>query len=177
VTVSTAVRPSAGEYQPYYDRYIGLVTETGALEALESQLADMLPLLRRLDESQGALRYAPGKWSVKQVLGHVLDTERVFAYRALRFARGDRTPLPGFDEKVYAESAGSDRRDIRALVEELEYLRRSTIAMFRGLDESAWTRRGIANDVEMSVRALAFVIAGHARHHMGILRERYLAGR
>ncbi len=174
MTVSTAVRPAADEHHPYYSPYIARVSEPDALAALEGQLAEMLPFLRGLREAQGAHRYAPGKWSVKQVIGHVIDSERVFAYRALRIARGDRTPLPGFDGDPYAEAAGSDRRPLAELIEEIELVRRSNLAMFRALDEPAWTRRGVANDAEISVRALAFVIAGHGRHHVAILRERYL---
>ena len=177
MTVSTAVRPAADEHHPYYGRYIALVPESDAIEALEHQLADMLPLLRGLSEAQAALRYAPGKWSIKQVLGHVIDAERVFAYRALRFGRNDRTPLPGFDENPYAEAAGSDARTVTSLVSELESLRRANIAMYAGLPADAWARRGAANDTEVSVRALAFITAGHGRHHMAIIRERYLAGK
>lgn len=175
MTVATAVRPEAGEYLAYYGRYIDQVPESDAIQALERQLAEMRPLLAGLDEAQGAHRYAPGKWSVKQVLGHVTDSERVFAYRALRFARGDRTPLPGFDENRFAEAAASDLRPVRDLVAELEAVRAASLALFRGLDAEAWTRRGTANEAEISVRALAFVIAGHGRHHTAILRERYLS--
>ena len=177
MTVSTAIRPAADEHHPYFARYITLVPDSDAIEALEHQLTDMMPLLRGLTEAQGELRYAPGKWSVKQVLGHVIDGERVFAYRALRFGRNDRTPLPGFDENPYAEEAGSDQRTVASLVDELEHLRRSNIAMYAGLPAEAWARRGAANESEVSVRALAFITAGHGWHHMKILRERYLGGK
>ena len=177
MTVSTAIRPAADEHHPYYGKYIALVPESDAIEALEHQLVDMLPLLRGLSEAQGALRYAPGKWSIKQVLGHVIDGERVFTYRALRFGRNDRTPLPGFDENPYAEAAGSDARTVASLVGELENLRRANIAMYTGLPADAWTRRGAANENEVSVRALAFITAGHGRHHIAIIRERYLGGK
>lgn len=177
MTVSTAIRPATGEFAPYYERYIALATEDNAIDALERQLEDMKTLLQGVSEEQAAHRYAPGKWSIKQLLGHVADAERVFAYRALRFARGDRTPLPGFDENEFAESAGSDHRTLRALLDEVETLRRCNLSFFRGLDEAAWTRRGKANDVEMSVRAIAFAIAGHGRHHMNVVKERYLSGK
>ena len=173
---STSVRPAADEHVPYYGKYLALVPETEAVAALEAQLGDMVPFLRSIGEAQGALRYAPGKWSVKEVIGHLIDSERVFAYRALRFARADRTPLPGFDETTYVPAARFDRLTLPALVDELELMRRSNLAMFRGLDADAWPRRGVANDNEVSVRALAFIIAGHARHHVGILKERYLGG-
>ena len=177
MTVSTAIRPAADEHHPYYSKYIDLVPESDAIEALEHQLADMLPLLRGLTEAQGSLRYAPGKWSIKQVLGHVIDGERVFAYRALRFGRNDSTPLPGFDENPYAEAAESDARTVASLVGELESLRRSNIAMYAGMPAEAWARRGAANDNPVSVRALAFITAGHGWHHIGIIRERYLGGK
>ena len=172
--LSTAVRPATDEFAPYYAKYIDLVSESDAVTALESQREDMLPFLRHLTEAQGGLRYAPGKWSVRQGLGHVADCERVFAYRALRFARADRTALPGFDESAYVEAARFDDFTLTSLVEDLDLLRRSTIAMFRSFDEPAWLRRGVANDLEVSVRALAYMIAGHARHHVRILKERYL---
>jgi len=177
VTVSTAVRPAADEHIPYFGKYIALVPESDALAALEHQLDDMLPLLRGLSEAQGALRYAPGKWSIKQVLGHLIDTERVFAYRAMRFARADSTDLPGFDENPYAEAADSDARTLASLVKELEMLRRANIEMFAGLPAEAWSRRGTANGNPVSVRALAFITAGHGWHHMAIVRERYLGGK
>jgi len=174
VTVLTAVRPAADEHVPYYAKYIALVPEADAVTALEGQLSDMLPLLRSLSEAQGALRYAPGKWSVKEVIGHLIDSERVFAYRALRFARADRAPLAGFDENAYVPAARFDRVALQALVDELEWVRRANLAMFRALDDEAWPRRGTANETEVSVRALAFIIAGHGRHHVAIVRERYL---
>jgi hypothetical protein len=174
VTVSTAIRPEPTEYAPYYERYIAQVRESDAVDALEAQRAEMMAFLRGLGETQGTLRYAPGKWSVKQALGHVLDAERVFAYRALRFARADRTPLPGFDENVFAQEAPYDALPLATIVRDFDTTRQSTLALFRSFDEAAWPRRGVANEVEMSVRAVAYVIAGHARHHMNVLRERYL---
>jgi hypothetical protein len=176
MTVDTAARPAPDEHAPYYGKYVALVPEAQPLEALERQLEDMLPPLRALDEAKGAHRYAPDKWSVRQLIGHLIDSERVFAYRALRFARGDRTPLAGFDENTYADAAGSDRLPVQALVDELELVRRASLALFRGLEPAAWLRRGIASDNEVSVRALAFIIAGHGRHHVGVLRERYRIG-
>ena len=174
MSVSTAVRPTDDEFLPYYGKYIAQVPESAAIPALEQQLERMLPLLRSLSDAQGALRYAPWKWSIRQVLGHVIDGERVFAYRALRFARADRTELAGFDENAFVEAAGSDRLPVAALVDEIELVRRSTLAMFRALDDDAWLRRGVANGAGVSVRALAFIIAGHAHHHVGLLKERYL---
>jgi hypothetical protein len=171
----TAVRPAADEFVPYYGKYIALVPDHEALPALERQRDAMLPFLRGLSEEQGALRYAPGKWSIKQMLEHVADGERVFAYRALRFGRGDETALPGFDENQYAAVAGSDRVPVAALVDQLEAVRAGTLHLFRGFDDQAWTRRGSANSSPVTVRALAFIIAGHGYHHMKMIRERYLS--
>ena len=177
MTVATSTRPAADEHVSYYGKYIALVPEADAVSALERQLDDMMPFLRGLGEAQGSLRYAPGKWSVKEVLGHLIDSERVFAYRALRFARADQTPLAGFDENTYVPAARFDRLPLASLVDELESVRKANLGLFRALDDAAWPRRGIANGNEVSVRALAFIIAGHGRHHVGILRERYLGAR
>jgi hypothetical protein len=170
----TATRPAPDEYLAYYGKYIALVPEDDAIPALEHQAESMWSFLRGLTEEQGALRYAPAKWSVKQILGHVADGERVFSYRALRFARADATPLPGFEENHYAATAASDRQPLANLVHQLETVRASTLALFGGLEDDAWTRRGEASGSPVTVRALAFIIAGHATHHMSIIRERYL---
>jgi hypothetical protein len=174
MSIPTATRPAAGEYLEYYGRYIALVPENDALEALERSQAEVLPFLRGLSEAQGQLRYAPDKWSIKQMLGHVADSELVLVYRALRIARADQTPLPGFDENDYVKAATFDRQPYSELVDRLESEQRATLAMFRGLDAEAWTRTGVANNHVISVRALAYIIAGHARHHRNIIRERYL---
>src|SRR5262249_14910723 len=129
---------------------------------------------RGLTESQGSLRYAPDKWSIKQMLQHVIDAERVFAYRALRAARGDRTPLPGFEENEYAAQAEAQGRTMRSLIDELETLRRANVAMFGALSEEELKRRTIANQQEISVRASAYLVAGRGRHHERRIRERYL---
>ena len=168
-------RPEADEHHSYYARYIALVPESEAVPALEAQMMELLPLLRSLTEAQGELRYEPGKWTVKQVLQHLIDGERVFAYRAMRAARGDQTPLPGFDENLYADQADAERRTIRSLVDELEALRRANVGMFLGLSDEELRRRTVADQNEISARALAFIIAGHARHHGILLRDRYLA--
>ena len=173
-TASTATRPEATEHNPYYSKYIALVTESDALQALERQMTDALALLRTIPESKGDHRYGPDKWTIKEVIGHVIDGERVFAYRALRFARADETPLPGFEENDYVPAGAFGRRTIADLAAEWELVRRANLAMFRGLDAESWRRIGKANDSPVSVRALAYIIAGHGRHHMGLLRERYL---
>ncbi len=167
-------RPEPGEFAPYYARYLGAVPGGDLLRLLEEQGAEMLDLLRAFGEAQGTHRYAPGKWSVKEVIGHVSDTERIFAYRALRFARADATPLPGFEQDDYVAAAGFDRRALADLAEEFADVRKATIKLFAGLDARALTRAGIASSHPMTVRAAAWIIAGHEQHHARILRERYL---
>jgi uncharacterized damage-inducible protein DinB len=168
-------KPEAGEHDPYYGKYIALVGED-ALAALRANSASTPRLLSGVSESQALHRYQPGKWSVKEVVGHFTDAERVFAYRALRFARGDRTPLPGFDENAWAPEGRFDRRSLPALVAEYSAVRAATIAFLASLEPELLTRRGVANDQEVSVRALAHIMAGHELHHVKILRERYKLG-
>jgi hypothetical protein len=166
-------RPDPSEYVPYYGRYIDKVPGDDALASLATQIEDSLRLLRGLDEARALHRYADGKWSVKEVVGHLCDAERVFAYRALRFGRGDTTDLPGFDETLYVPAGAFDRRPIADLADEFECVRRASIALFRSFDDAALIRRGLANGQPVSVRGLAWIIAGHERHHVGLLRERY----
>jgi DinB superfamily len=165
-------RPGSDEYAAFYGRYVALV-EDDALDALRGLATSTPNLLLRATEAQAAFRYAPEKWSVKQVVGHLCDVERVFGYRALRIARADATPLPGFDEDAWAANAGSDARDMADLVAEYRALRASTLALFASFDEAAYARRGTANGHPISVRALAHVIAGHERAHVAMLHERY----
>ena len=173
---ANAVRPANNEYDPYYHRYISLVPEQDVLIALDQQLAETMILLRSLSEQHGAFRYERGKWSVKEVLGHLIDTERVMSYRALRIARGDRTALEGFEQDDYVKNGAFDNRSVANLGREFEQVRRATISLFRNLEPEAWERRGIANKVEVSVRALAYIIAGHELHHKALLKDRYGLG-
>ena len=166
-------RPSADEYVNYYDTYIRLVPGDDAMPALASHVDRWLPSLHRITDTQALHRYAPGKWSAKEVLGHVCDGERVFSYRALRFARADETPLPGFEEKAWVPAAATDRRPMGEVIDELAAIRVATVALFRSFDATMLARRGKANDQTISVRALAWIIAGHAMHHQMGLRERY----
>ena len=168
--------PQAGEYAAYYGRYISLVPGTDILTTLEEQRRGMLLLLSGRDEAEGDFRYAPEKWTAKEVLGHVCDTERVFAYRALRIARGDATPLEGFEQDDYVRH-GPFARGVGDLIEEYIAVRRASLSLLRMLDEAAWMRRGVANKNEVTVRALAYIIAGHELHHRGILEEKYFGGR
>jgi len=173
----TISRPGPGEYAPYYERYIALVQGTDILGTLDSQRRQMLLLLSGRDEAEGDFRYAPEKWSVKEVLGHVCDAERIFAYRALRISRGDRTPIEGFEQDDYVRNAPFANRPLAEGIEDYIAIRRATITLLRNLDEAAWTRRGIANENEVSVCAIAYMIAGHELHHRRILEEKYFSGR
>ena len=168
-------RPEAGEYAPYYEKYIALVPGNDIFGALEMQRLQMIQLFAARSERDGNFRYAPDKWTVKEVLGHVADTERIFAYRILRIARADQTPIEGFEQDDYVRNAAFNKRPLAELAEEFALVRSATIALLRGIEKEAWLRRGIANKNEVSLRALAFVIAGHELHHRGILEERYFS--
>jgi hypothetical protein len=172
-TALTIARPEPGEYSPYHERYISLIPGADILGTLDAQRRQMLLLLSGRDEGDGELRYAPDKWSAKQVLGHVCDTERVFAYRALRIARGDQTPIEGFEQDDYVKNGPFARAPLAEIIEDYIAVRRATITLLRNLDEAAWARRGIANKNEITVRALAYLIAGHELHHRRMLEEKY----
>jgi len=174
-SATTVARPQASEYAPYYDRYISLVQGEDILNTLDQQRRQTMLLLSGRDEEDGNYRYTPEKWSAKEVLGHVCDTERIFAYRALRIARADATPLEGFEQDDYVRNGPFAQRPLADLVEEFIAVRRATISLLRNLDEAAWMRRGLANKNEVSVRALAYIIAGHELHHRRILEEKYFA--
>jgi hypothetical protein len=173
MTTTTRGRPDASEYAPFYHGYISSVPDGDVLALLRSGGRELIEALERIPESRGGHRYAPDKWTIREVIGHLIDAERIFGYRALRFARADQTPVPGFDENEYVKSAGSDARTIADLARELVVVRESSVLMFEPLPEDAWLRTGIANGNAISVRAIAYVVAGHPRHHLRILRERY----
>ncbi len=175
MTTAAIPRPGPSEYVPYYETYISKVPKGNLLKVLEDQRRETQELLAGVSEAKGLHRYAPGKWSVKEVVGHLMDSERVFCYRALGFGRADESPLPGFDEKAWVPAGRFDARPLKDLAAELDAVRRATIALFSGLDAEALARRGTANNNPITVRALAWIIAGHERHHVAILRERYLA--
>ncbi|MGQ0640207.1 MAG: DinB family protein [Gemmatimonadaceae bacterium] len=166
-------RPHPTEHRPYFSRYIDLVPEGDVLTLLESQHRDTQRMLASLSPQQAKHRYADGKWSVTEVVGHMADTERIFAYRALRFARGDTTPLPGYDEKAYTPAGHFDERSLGDVAAEFAAVRAATCALFRGLSSEALAQSGVANDSPMSVRAVAYIIAGHERHHVALLQTRY----
>lgn len=167
-------RPADSEAAPYFLAYINLAAGEDAVALMEPQLDQALALFAGISEDASTHRYAPDKWSVRQLLNHVTDIERAFAFRALWFARGFTTSLPGYDQDIAAAGAGADHVSWAAHVEEFRRVRLSTISLYRNLPPEAWMRSGIANGNPFSVRALAFIIVGHAAHHVAIVRERYL---
>jgi uncharacterized damage-inducible protein DinB len=167
-------RPAQSEFAPYYTSYIEKVPHDNILSILQQQKESMVPFLSALTEEQASYRYAPGKWSIKELVGHLLDAERIFVCRALRFARNDSTALPGFEEDDYVLHGDFDYRTIQSLVQEYDHVRLATLDFFTSLREEAWSRWGTANGVQFSVRALAWIIAGHELHHRGVIEERYL---
>lgn len=166
-------RPDPGEYAPEFAEYLLLVPGDDILAQLDRQLETTLLFFKNITEERSLYRYAPEKWSIRDVLGHLIDAERIMACRALRFARGDRTPVPGFEQDDYVKLASSDDRSLQDLIAEFELVRKSNGHMFRGLNATAWHRRGVANKHEVSVRALAYIIAAHELHHLGVLKTRY----
>ena len=169
-------RPSPGEYAPYAQEDVSLVQGDDAASALEAQLPETLSLLRGVDERRATkFRYAPRKWTIKQVVGHLSDDERIFVYRMLCVARGDSRVLRGFDEKAYMRKAGFNERPLADLLDELVGVRASTLGFLRGLPAVAWPRSGVVNGYPATVRGLAFHVAGHEVHHRRILKERYLS--
>jgi uncharacterized damage-inducible protein DinB len=174
MSATAPARPEKNEYASYYEKYVSLVPDADVVETLERQIEGTLALLRGVGEERAGHRYAPGKWSIKEVVAHIADTERIFAYRALAIARGEQQPLPGMDQNEYMSHTNLDARTLADITEEFEHLRRSNILMLRGLSDEAWSRRGVASDNEVTVRAIAYIIAGHEAHHVQILRTRYL---
>jgi hypothetical protein len=169
-------RPAESEYAPYYQGYIAHVTEEEIVPVLRSQLDDIDLLLGKVEPERETYRYADGKWSVREIAGHLIDGERVFGYRAFCIARGETQNLPGFDQNEYMLTAPYDGIELEDLLAEFRLVRLANIAMLRSLDGASWDRTGTANDNQITVRALAFIMAGHVRHHMGVLRERYELG-
>jgi DinB superfamily len=169
-------RPDHSEAAEYYFTYINQVGDGDIRSLLESQASQTLAQLRSLGDDESLYRYAPDKWSIRQVVSHVNDTERAFVFRALWFARGFESPLPSFDQNVAIAGAGADDRSWNSHIEEFQAIRSATLAFFHNLPASAWMRRGIASGYPFTVRALAYITAGHVNHHVRILRERYLGG-
>jgi hypothetical protein len=173
---SLRARPHTSEYAPFFQGYISAVPEGDVVALLRDGGRELVDAVSGLSEHRAGFRYADDKWTVREVVGHLIDAERIFGYRALRIARGDATPLPGFDENEYVRTAHSDERTIGSLAQEFAAVRESTVLLFQSLPADAWVRRGISNGKEISVRALAYIAAGHAWHHLRILRERYGVG-
>ncbi|WP_138753861.1 DinB family protein [Paenibacillus sinopodophylli] len=169
-----SLRPSTEEYNAYYETYIGLVGEENVIDLLAAQLASTTELLSDIPEKQADYRYAEGKWTLKQVIGHISDTERVMSYRLLRAARGDRTALAGFDQDTFVDAASFQSWSLSQVIEDYIAVRKSTLTLLRGLSDEAWGRLGVANGGDVSARALAYIIAGHELHHLNIVREKYL---
>ena len=174
MTPSTIPRPKSDEHSPYYARYIDRVPDGDLVALLRDQLVDIVALLRDVPPDREDFAYGPGKWTVKEVVGHIIDVERVMGFRALWFARNDAAPLPGFDENTWVPEGGFGARTLADLVEELQIVRASTVYFATHLDSGVLARRGVANGQPVSVRALLYIIAGHERHHAALLRERYL---
>jgi uncharacterized damage-inducible protein DinB len=167
-------RPQPNEAAAYYSLYIDRVPSDDVVDVLATQLEETVDFLSEISEDQSLHRYAPDKWSMRELLGHVNDTERVFMFRALWFARGFQDPLPSFDQEIGFKAAESDKVSWASHVDEFRAIRSATLAFFRNLPEDAWLRSGIASDSSVTVRALAYIVAGHVSHHLAILRERYL---
>jgi len=169
------LKPETSEYNPYYEKYISLIEEGELLNALERQPSELRSLLNGLDEEKGKYAYADGKWSIKEVLSHLIDGERIFSYRVLRISRGDETPIEGFEQDGYIENSHANERSFEDLLEELSLQRNANLRMLKNLRDDGWKRLGTASQSPVSVRALGFIMAGHVRHHINILKAQYLA--
>jgi hypothetical protein len=167
------VRPEPTEYAAFYETYVSKVPGSDVMSQLESQRLQTAQLFAASTERDGNFRYAPGKWTIKEVVGHLSDSERIFSYRALRIARGDQTPLPGFEQDDYVKNGNFVEQSLADLVAEYGSVRVATLALLRSFNAEAWSRRGTASNNPITVRALAFIIAGHELHHRDILKERY----
>ena len=168
-------RPESTEFAPYYSNYISLVDGNDVLRTLDGQPAEVRKLVADLPEEKGTFAYADGKWTIKELLSHIIDGERIFSYRVLRISRGDTTPLEGFEQDNYIATSNANNRSFADLLEEFELQRRSNLLMVNNISDEGSKRIGTASDNPVSVRALTYIMAGHATHHINILRERYLA--
>lgn len=167
-------RPETNEFDPYYNAYISLIEGNDVLPVLDAQPAELRALISSVPEEKGTFAYAEGKWTIKELLSHLIDGERMFAYRTLRVSRGDETPIEGFEQDGYIENSNANNRSFAELLEEFDLQRRSNMLLFNNLSDEASQRTGIANEKSISTRALIYTMAGHVRHHIGILKERYL---
>lgn len=167
-------RPEKTEYAEYYETYVSLVEETDIVSALQNQLDEIENLFAGMTEEKGAYAYAAGKWSIKELIGHMIDGERIFSYRAMRISRADKTPIEGFEQDGYIENSNFNAAKLSDLLEEFALVRKANLLLFKNLTAEAWTRRGTASGWEFSVRALAYIMVGHVRHHANVLKTRYL---
>ncbi len=167
-------RPAPSEYAPYYESYVAAVPQGEVLDLLARGIEDTMNLLGDLDERRALHRYAKGKWSIKEIIGHLSDTERIFAYRALRFARADLTSLPGYEQDRYVEHGCFDARSVSELLGEFRAVRTASVALFRGMSPEMFPRKGTASGFEFTVRAVPYILAGHEGHHVTVIKERYL---
>jgi uncharacterized damage-inducible protein DinB len=167
------MKPKSGDYNPYYHRYISLIGDDDIIDVLEEQRKTSEKFLKTFTEEQGNYSYADGKWTMKEVLGHVIDTERIMAYRALAFARNEEQSLPGFEQDDYVAESNFNKRSLIDMISEFRTVRESNIILFKSFDDEILKRRGTASESEITVLALIFIIAGHEKHHMKILREKY----
>ena len=173
-TSNISTRPESDEFASYYAKYIELVPSANIVSTLREQQAGTAEFISTLTNDQGNSRYEPGKWSVKEVIGHIIDCERIFAYRALRFARNDKVELSGFEQDGYVENGAFDDRTLSDLAQEYSHVRSATLDLLEHLTDEAWSRRGVANGNEVSVRAIAWIIGGHELHHVSGIRSNYL---
>ncbi|MFD2611483.1 DinB family protein [Paenibacillus gansuensis] len=167
-------RPLSGDYPPYAENYVNQVPEGSVIDMLVPQLEELVSLLRDVTEEQGNYRYAPGKWTLKEVLGHLADTERIMSYRLLRIARGDTTPLSGFDQDLFMKEAAFGDRTMAELLNELDTVRRATVSMVNTIKDEAWGNRGTFSNHPGTATALLYIIIGHIAHHVNVIKERYL---
>ena len=170
----TIARPAKTEYAPYFGTYVDKVPDGDILSLLSRQIDETVKTLGKLSDEQASFRYAPGKWSIKEIVGHISDTERIFVYRALCFARSEKQSLPGFDENDYVAAASFDARSLADHLEELRAVRAATLKFFGALNAEELLRTGTANQKPYTVRAVPYILAGHERHHLGVVREKYL---
>ena len=169
-------RPKENEYAPFYAGYVARVPETEILNVLFEQPKELKRVADSVVPDKERFRYAPDKWSVRELFGHLVDAERFFGHRAFCVSRGDANPLPGFDEKLYVSESSYDSRPLAEMVEDFSLLREANSRLLENLDAAAFSREGVANGAKVTVRALAYIITGHARHHLAVLRERYEIG-
>jgi uncharacterized damage-inducible protein DinB len=169
-------RPEKNEYDPYYETYISLVGNGDIVDTLERQAAEMEEIFSAIPEEKGPYAYAAGKWTIKELLGHMIDGERIFMYRVFRISRADKTPIEGFEQDGYIENAHANSRAFADLLAEFAALRRANVIAYRNFTDHDWLRTGTANELEITPRAMAYIMAGHIMHHLNILRTHYLAG-